>query len=87
MVTPQYNRIVRGKKADPHEYPWNVILYNNNQPFCGGDHEQNINDLKKCSHEGALINNHQVLTAAHCTMDVTDLAVGLETNNLLGRIF
>ena len=47
MVTPQYNRIVRGKKADPHEYPWNVILYNNNQPFCGGDHALKIYDFKK----------------------------------------
>ncbi|KAL1123628.1 hypothetical protein AAG570_002704 [Ranatra chinensis] len=43
-------RIVGGRRADPHEFPWLVLLSHAGTPYCGG----------------ALITSHHVLTAAHC---------------------
>jgi len=46
------DRIVGGKKTEPHEYPWQVGLVspNGRTPFCGG----------------TLISSSHVLSAAHC---------------------
>ncbi|KAL1123627.1 hypothetical protein AAG570_002703 [Ranatra chinensis] len=43
-------RIVGGRRADPHEFPWLVLLSHAGTPYCGG----------------ALVTSHHVLTAAHC---------------------
>lgn len=44
------SRIVGGKPADSHEFPWMVRLSYFNRFYCGG----------------MLINDRYVLTAAHC---------------------
>merc|ERR1711962_1745049 len=53
------SKIVGGKPADKHEYPWMVALvyrgHNDKGPFCGG----------------SLITERHVLTAAHCFKDET----------------
>lgn len=43
-------RIVGGQNAQPNEYPWIAVLFNNGRQFCGG----------------SLIDNIHILTAAHC---------------------
>jgi len=51
------SKIVGGKPADKHEYPWMVALVHRGKkkPFCGG----------------SLITERHVLTAAHCLTDET----------------
>lgn len=43
-------RIVGGQNAQPNEYPWIAVLFNNGRQFCGG----------------SLIDSSHILTAAHC---------------------
>ncbi|XP_021963664.1 trypsin-1 [Folsomia candida] len=53
-------RIVGGREAKMHEFPWIVALMNKRRQFCGG----------------SIINNEWVLTAAHCIqhMSASDVA-------------
>ncbi|KAK4293236.1 hypothetical protein Pmani_034048 [Petrolisthes manimaculis] len=61
-------RIVGGVQATVNEYPWQAALMYSNSQFCGG----------------SLINDRYVLTAAHCTEDLTasDISVNLAEFNL-----
>jgi len=49
------NRIVGGVTTGTNEWPWQVALMYGSNQFCGG----------------SLINDRYVLTAAHCTADIT----------------
>lgn len=43
-------RIVGGRRASPHSFPWTVAIVKNNRMHCGG----------------AFITNKHVLSAGHC---------------------
>lgn len=46
--------IYGGKETLPHEFPWNVAIYQDRTFICGG----------------SLISKRHVLTAAHCTEEI-----------------
>jgi len=48
-------RVVGGKPAAPHTYPWLVALFHGSKQFCGG----------------SLIDDRHILTAAHCVAKLT----------------
>ncbi|KAB0803011.1 hypothetical protein PPYR_05197 [Photinus pyralis] len=54
-LTYKHNRIVGGVETQVNEYPWMVVLLNNNRFYCGG----------------SVINNKFVLTAGHCVNGIS----------------
>lgn len=48
-------RIINGRQATPHEYPWMALLLTKGMAYCGG----------------SVINNYYILTAAHCVVSYT----------------
>ncbi|CAK9290222.1 unnamed protein product [Gordionus sp. m RMFG-2023] len=59
--------IFGGQESNPLSWPWQVALTYYGQPFCGG----------------SLINRDTVLTAAHCTVNISseDVVIYLGSNN------
>ncbi|KAF5299446.1 hypothetical protein FQR65_LT01026 [Abscondita terminalis] len=54
-ITYQHNRIVGGVETQVNEYPWMVVLMNNNRFYCGA----------------SVINTKYLLSAGHCVNGVT----------------
>ncbi|KAK4882897.1 hypothetical protein RN001_006216 [Aquatica leii] len=54
-ITYKHNRIVGGVETQVNEYPWMVVLMNNNRFYCGA----------------SVINNKYLLTAGHCVNGIT----------------
>ncbi|KPJ14532.1 Transmembrane protease serine 9 [Papilio machaon] len=61
-------RIVGGRRAEPHSYPWTVAIINNGRMHCGG----------------ALITTKHVLSAGHCFKwdSIRDMMVLLGLDNM-----
>jgi len=70
----EVDRIVKGRKTKPGEFPWMVAMMNRDRQFCGG----------------SLINSRTVLTAAHCVEqmsanDVKNLKLQLGDWNIYSK--
>ncbi|XP_068625107.1 transmembrane protease serine 9-like [Battus philenor] len=61
-------RIVGGRRAEPHSYPWTVAIVNNGRMHCGG----------------ALITTKHILSAGHCFKwdNIKDMVVLLGLDNM-----
>jgi secreted trypsin-like serine protease len=61
QVTNRFSRIMGGRDAVPHSYPWMVSLA-----------KRSLNNLHLCG--GVLLTRRHVLTAAHCMEDFKDIS-------------
>lgn len=52
-------RIVGGQNADPNEWPWVAVIFNNGRQLCGG----------------SLIDESHILTAAHCVAQYVEVYI------------